>query len=433
MKYLTHVLACGICCSMAAAQLAPDNWLVSDTYTYFGYYNGTFTGYGGQYPAAGLGAGPADSVVDERGHIYVCSSLSSKLAVDPITGVVTELWPFPTFGMNGGAGPVFQDRTWLYGLVGYSMWRMRKDSHTLGPVVDIRALLGGGAIGRLAACGNGREMFVAVGATPASPHTDIYAVDLYLGTPTLTLLMSIHVPQPPALGLLPVMELGPDGRLVMLDERGLFLVDVELGQVQTLGPAPPGLPWTFAYNVWNGDAAATVVGSANLTYVYLWSGGVWSVKLGSWTPFFQYGNIGTTSVDPFMLFGRGCLNSLGKEPRLGWRDLPRQGQSFDLTLRDAEPNGFALFWVGGSDAHWPGLGPLPFDAMPLGAPGCQLLASADMSYLVPIGPNGKSSITIAVPVNAALSGYEVFGQSASTSGGNVLGFAASDAVSIRIR
>ncbi|MBP8298772.1 MAG: hypothetical protein KA020_00295 [Planctomycetes bacterium] len=245
--------------------------------------------------------------------------------------------------------------------------------------------------------------------------------------------MSIPVPQPPASGLFPVMELGPDGKLVMLDERGLFLVDVELGQVQTLGPAPPGLPWTFAYNVWNGDAAATSVTAANLTNVYLWSGGVWTVKLGSWTPFFQYRNIGTTSVDPFMLFGRGCLNSLGKEPRLGWRDLPLQGQSFGLTLRDAEPNGFAIFWVGGSDVHWPGLGPLPFDAMPLGAPGCRLLASADMSYLVPVGPNGKSSITIPVPVNAALNGYEVFGQSASTSGGNVLGFAASDAVSIRIR
>jgi hypothetical protein len=218
MRCLIHGIAYGVCSAMVPAQLAPDNWLVSDTYTFFAYYDSTFTAYGGQYPAPGRGAGPADSVVDEHGRIYVCHAGSNKLAVDPITGVVTELWPFPAPGMNGAAGPVFQDRTWLYGLVGYSLWRMRKDTPTLGPVVDIRALLGGGTIGYLATCGNGREIFVAVGATQASPHTDIYSWDTQ-AIPSL--LLSIPVPQIPAMGIVPSLELGPDGKLVMLDQLGV--------------------------------------------------------------------------------------------------------------------------------------------------------------------------------------------------------------------
>jgi hypothetical protein len=99
MRLVANCIAYGICCAMAPAQLAPDNWLVSDTYTNLAYYGGSFSWYGGRYPASG--AGPADSVVDEQGYLYVCYGGANKLAVDPITGVVTELWPFPTFGING--------------------------------------------------------------------------------------------------------------------------------------------------------------------------------------------------------------------------------------------------------------------------------------------------------------------------------------------
>jgi hypothetical protein len=38
-----------------------------------------------------------------------------------------------------------------------------------------------------------------------------------------------------------------------------------------------------------------------------------------------------------------------------------------------------------------------------------------------------------VPVNSALHGFEVFAQTASTSGGNALGLSTSDAVVIRLR
>ncbi len=81
----------------------------------------------------------------------------------------------------------------------------------------------------------------------------------------------------------------------------------------------------------------------------------------------------------------------------------------------------------------PGLGPLPFDAGVLGAPGCQIRCSADATHLVSVDASGRASQVIPVPTDPALAGYECYGQSASTSGGNMLGFAASDAVAIRVR
>jgi hypothetical protein len=109
-----------------------------------------------------------------------------------------------------------------------------------------------------------------------------------------------------------------------------------------------------------------------------------------------------------------------------------QGQSFRINLRHAEPNGLSFFWLGLSDTNWLGLG-LPFTASGLGAPGCSVLASADVPYPVTTDGNGKASVTVAVPFAPSLAGMQVFAQNASTSGANALGFASSDAVVIRVR
>ena len=139
-----------------------------------------------------------------------------------------------------------------------------------------------------------------------------------------------------------------------------------------------------------------------------------------------------TNEHPFEHFGIGCNTSLGQEPRLGWRRLPLRGNSFDLTLRRAEPNGLAAFWLGVSDAQWAGLA-LPYDATPLGAPGCALYVSADAPYFAPVDQGGNASLTLGVPLTPALAGLELFSQSICSTTGNAFGFAASGALAIRLR
>lgn len=158
---------------------------------------------------------------------------------------------------------------------------------------------------------------------------------------------------------------------------------------------------------------------------------------GPWLPVFGGPTpgcaIATTAPQPFELLGIGCLNGLGKEPRLGWQGLPLQGQTFRLTLRDAEPNGLAAFWVGSSDTFAPGVGTLPWDAASLGAPGCYLYASCDFSLVTFVDLHGSASVSLPVPVNTALHGIDAFSQSVSSASNNQLGFASSGAMLLRLR
>jgi hypothetical protein len=140
----------------------------------------------------------------------------------------------------------------------------------------------------------------------------------------------------------------------------------------------------------------------------------------------------STAAQPFELFGSGCPNATGSDPRLGWQGLPMQGQSFVLKLRRAEPNGFAFFWLGTSDTNWQGL-TLPFEAGSIGASGCRLLVSPDVPFPTMLDANGRGTLGVAVPVNSSLAGIEVFAQTASTSTVNSLGLASSDALLIRVR
>ena len=91
-----------------------------------------------------------------------------------------------------------------------------------------------------------------------------------------------------------------------------------------------------------------------------------------------------------------------------------------------------MFWIGLSDQTWAGL-QLPYDTAPWGAPGCHLYASGDVNYPVVLDAAGSAAIQISVPNNQALTGLEVFGQSACLLPGGHPTFAGSDAVSIRVR
>lgn len=240
------------------------------------------------------------------------------------------------------------------------------------------------------------------------------------------------------------MTLGPDGNLLVFDSNTsvLQLVDVDLGTATVISPPLPVTDVrSIAYNHWSDTvmvlAPVQRVFPPNpsparcLLYEFQRSTGQWQLRYTHWG---EAGwQIEALSTPPFERFGYGCPNSSGRDPQLGWRGLPRQGQTFGLRVHGAEAGGLAGFWLGTSDTFWPGLGSLPWDASAVGAPGCRLYASSDFSLFTFVDAAGRANVSVAVPVNAALSGLEVYAQSVSTSGGNQLGLAASDALAIRLR
>ncbi|MBL8723935.1 MAG: hypothetical protein JNK49_07810 [Planctomycetes bacterium] len=137
--------------------------------------------------------------------------------------------------------------------------------------------------------------------------------------------------------------------------------------------------------------------------------------------------------EPFLKRGHGCPVATPAEPRMGWRGVPRRGQSFDLTLRQAEPNQFALFWFGLSTTQWSSVGALPFDLTAYGAPGCSILVAPDAVSLLPTDANGQATFTLTVPTSPSLAGIEFFAQTASASSAVPLGLATSESLVIMVR
>ena len=94
-------------------------------------------------------------------------------------------------------------------------------------------------------------------------------------------------------------------------------------------------------------------------------------------------------------------------PAIGNTGRPVLGASFDVDITDAKPVAFAVLVQGLSDQTYSGI-PLP-TPIP-GAPGCDLLVSADTTGLAFTNSAGAASVAISVPNTAALEGLEVFYQ-----------------------
>jgi len=289
-------------------------------------------------------------------------------------------------------------------------------------------------------CTDGRELFFSVGVRANMPY-HVFAVDLasspLTGRPIaqLSLAPNMTVPRRGA-----TLCMGRDGKLIALDDV-LVTIDPVTGAQQTISPSYwqgsqpyavyPDKAVPFAYNPWNDTAIAIPFAPGDR--VFHWSGTAWSMALNGWL--WDLGPCHTTSPAPFVLFGKGCRNASNKEPRMGWQGVPRQGQTFAVTLRDAEPSSLAVIWFGWSDTSWASLGALPYSGTSFGAPGCSLLVSPDAPLPFWTDGSGNAAYPVALPVNPAIAGFEIFAQSISSAGAgvNALGFVSSDAVAVRVR
>ncbi|MBI5853345.1 MAG: S8 family serine peptidase [Planctomycetes bacterium] len=80
---------------------------------------------------------------------------------------------------------------------------------------------------------------------------------------------------------------------------------------------------------------------------------------------------------------------------------PAIGTSLDLALGQARSNAPAVMVLGASDSSWLG-GGLPYPLAALGAPGCSLLASTELSVSAPTDQTGAATFILPLPNQSAL-------------------------------
>ena len=83
-------------------------------------------------------------------------------------------------------------------------------------------------------------------------------------------------------------------------------------------------------------------------------------------------------------------------PHLFSTNTPMIGDTFRVRIEQARPLAPAVLCLGGSRTQWLGV-PLPIDLAWLGAAGCSVLASVDVTSGVTIGAGGTASFTYSLP------------------------------------
>jgi hypothetical protein len=117
-------------------------------------------------------------------------------------------------------------------------------------------------------------------------------------------------------------------------------------------------------------------------------------------------------------YGAGCSGWAGT-PWLASASRPIVGQSFSVNLYNLPADHSVLLGIGLSNTDWLGM-PLPLDLAPLGAPGCRVLASADVTLPL-FNWAGQASWTWAVPNQGSLVGVAFYCQAAAVDHSNALG------------
>lgn len=127
------------------------------------------------------------------------------------------------------------------------------------------------------------------------------------------------------------------------------------------------------------------------------------------------------------VYGTGCANSAGFIPTLAPTSDPVLGSSLDLEVDAQLPAlaGVLMLYGLGKDT-FSGL-PLPLDLGVIGAPGCDLAMTGDLSSLLLANP-GANTVSLPIPNNPALQCFTFYQQAAVVDfAANQLGFVLSNA------
>jgi hypothetical protein len=150
------------------------------------------------------------------------------------------------------------------------------------------------------------------------------------------------------------------------------------------------------------------------------------IKADSETANWVLTDLHVPSSEPWIAFGQGCSGASGF-PTLGVVSAPTLGDPFSLSLSNMDPlGGFYIMAMGSSTTTDPQLGSLPIDLAPLGAPGCQILSSVEVT-LFAFHTNGAAQFNLTVPNNQALLGRQVTNQAFCNDASNPLGLIATNA------
>ncbi len=447
-----HVLlpACGLVLSTTlTAQIARDDWIVSAFTDYITSQSpgGLWHVDAAQTTATPLAnatpnmAGANAVAADDAGIVYYGTLRTSSVPVpNPceifsvlvVAGTVvleTQLTTAPIDSGGVSALALRRDQIWFVTDGGNVGWIPK----TGGAATIVLNLLSQGVTGLgQSIATNGREIFVGTSFSPGSTDlAQVWSLDAESASPTLTPLALLG-------GSAFALDLARDGMVLAGRINGrLYLVDPAIPnqtpvQINVGATAPQSNCNGTAINPWS-NVVGNVPGygtSARLLGFYDVASNTWPVTLPLTTA--VPSGVASAHEEPFLLFGRGCAGSNALEPRMGWNGMPLQGQTFALTVRDADAvPGVALLVVGFSDTVGP-LGPLPNDLGAFGATGCSLFVATDIT-LTALLTNGAGSFPITLPVTPAASGFRFFAQWGVLSSANPFGFVLSDAVAIQCR
>ena len=193
---------------------------------------------------------------------------------------------------------------------------------------------------------------------------------------------------------------------------------------------PGGGTCNVAYT--NGPAAAPYVG-ADITIHPAGIGCSATSELGpcAFTPRlfnggFYYELCSTAQNAATGIYGIGCPGSSGLIAGLDVTSMPTLGGTYSMDITGMPPPGIGVMMIGIDNTTWNGL-PLPFDLGIIGATGCNLLQSANVtSTVVATGPAANWSISI--PANPVFACATLFNQVAVLDlTANSLGFSFSNA------
>ena len=111
----------------------------------------------------------------------------------------------------------------------------------------------------------------------------------------------------------------------------------------------------------------------------------------------------------YEVYGTACGGVSRRLPQVGFAGLPTIGQSTSILIESGVPSGNAFLAIGGSDTNWGALA-LPVDLTPIGAAGCFLRVSLDVTLATPLDVNGQASLPLSIPANAGLVGLPFYNQ-----------------------